>query len=161
MTAYWINAFPDLDVGWNRPPFHVLKIKIYANFYPVLYSRASKTVCISMTNPSWASTQTLKSKVGISIGKQPYWHLTVHPIYTQLFFVSGSFHCSTTRVWPLLTDSRSLIHYRLFCLCFFPPKHFKVHYYLLYNANNCVLNTSSCLHKRLSAPRYFLSIHGV
>lgn len=92
MTACWINAFPILDVGWKKaPPFYVLKIKIYVNFYPALYSSASKTVCISMTNPYWASTQTLKSKVGISIGNPPRWHLTPHLIDTQpycLWFIS-------------------------------------------------------------------------
>lgn len=39
-------------------------------FYPLVYSTtARKAVCISMTNPARASTQTFKSKVGISIGE--------------------------------------------------------------------------------------------
>lgn len=63
MSASWINASPILACWLKMRRFYDLKIKIYVNFYPLVYRTASKTVCISMTNPHWASTQTFKSKL--------------------------------------------------------------------------------------------------
>lgn len=94
-------------IDWNSHLFYVLKIKTYVNFQPLVHSTAGKMVCISMTNPHWASTQTFKSKVGISNGEfsirgpsspPPRWRLPLHLIDTSLI-VDGLFkahiHCIT------------------------------------------------------------------
>lgn len=145
MTACWINAFPILDVGWKKsPPFYVLKIKIYVNFYPALYSSASKTVCISMTNPYWASTQTLKSKVGISIGNPPRWHLSLHLIDTQpycLWFIS----------WVECKGATAALFFVFFFFLRGGGLHFKMHEQLLYDKKIHVLNTFFALKSLFSS----------
>lgn len=138
----------------KSPPFYVLKIKIYVNFYPALYSSASKTVCISMTNPYWASTQTLKSKVGISIGNPPHWHLTLHLIDTQpycLWFISWV-ECKGVTVVSLFV-----------CFSFWEVGgglHFKVREQLLCDTKIHILNTflPSNHYFHLSAFQHILSV---
>ena len=99
--------------------FYLLKIQIYVNFHPLVYSTASKRVCISMINPYWASTQTFKSKVEISIGEfsfqvpfispPPCEHLTLHLTDTQPYCLWSIYRDGCAFYWQPHNGSESCI----------------------------------------------------